>query len=89
MENLSGTIVGWGDVSDADDREPNHLNFATTLRVISNRECSMLYPQVSDRRFNDRQFCIDTHSGRGLCDVIIIFPTLSAKFDIRETYLFL
>jgi hypothetical protein len=83
MENLTGTIVGWGDASDAHDKGPNHLNFALNLRVISNRECGRLYPQVSDRPFHDRQLCIDTQSGPALCDVIIIYPTLSAKFDIR------
>ncbi len=84
MENLTGTIVGWGDVSDDHDGRPNHLNYALNLRVISNRECGSLYPQVSDRPLHDRQFCIDTLGGPALCDVIIIFPTtLSAKFDIR------
>ena len=73
LENLYGTITGWGSLSDANATESARLNFATKMRVISNTECYTSFPFVSKGHV-----CIDTHGRRGFCLVIRIFPTMIA-----------
>jgi hypothetical protein len=80
MENLYGTITGWGSLSDANGTASARLNFATKMRVISNTECHEFFPQISKGHL-----CIDTHGRRGFCLVIRIFHTMSVKFMILQT----